>query len=54
MVKTFPGFQLLEDGPAGRGVLVLGNSAIGKSHWAGDLLGLALYSRALSDHEVRE
>jgi len=54
MVKAFPGFRLLEDGPAGPGVLVLGNSAIGKSHWEGDLLGLALYSRALSDHEVRQ
>ena len=54
MAKTFPGFPLLEDGPAGPSVLVLGNSAIGKSYWDGDLLGLALYNRALSDREVRE
>ena len=54
MATTFPGFPLLEDGPAGPSVLVLGNSAIGQSYWEGDLLGLALYNRALSDREVRE
>ncbi len=54
MVKEFHGFPLLEDQPAGRAVLVLGNSAIGKSYWEGDLLGLALYNRVLSDREVRE
>jgi VanZ family protein len=53
-VKEFPGFPLLEDEPAGPSVLVLGNSAIGKSYWEGNLLGLALYSRGLSDREVRE
>ena len=53
-VKEFPGFPLLEDGPAGPSVLVLGNSAIGKSYWEGDLLGLALYNRGLSGEEVRE
>jgi VanZ family protein len=53
-VKEFPGFPLLEDGPAGPSVLVLGNSATGKSYWEGDLLGLALYNRGLSDREVRE
>ena len=53
-VKEFPGFALLEDGPAGPSVLVLGNSAVGKSHWEGDLLGLAFYNRVLSDREVRE
>ncbi len=52
--NTFPGFPLLEDGPTGPSVLVLGNSAIGKSFWEGDLQGLALYNRALSDREVRE
>jgi VanZ family protein len=54
MAKAFPGFPLLEDQPAARTVLVLGNSAIGKSYWHGDLLGLALYNRALSDRKVRE
>ena len=53
-VKELPGFPLLEDKPAGPGVLILGNSAIGKSYWAGDLLGLAMYNRALSEQEVRE
>ena len=53
-VKEFPGFPLLDDGPAGPGVLVLGNSAIGKSCWEGDLLGLAVFNRVLSDREVRE
>ena len=53
-VKEFPGFPLLEDGPAGPSVLVLGNSATGKSYWEGDLLGLALYNRSLSDREARE
>ena len=53
-MKEFPGFPLLEDGPAGPSVLVLGNSAIGKSYWEGDLLGLALYNRGLSGEEVRE
>lgn len=54
LAKEFPGFPLLEDRPAGRIVLVLGNSAIGKSYWAGDLLGLALYNRVLSPREIRE
>jgi len=53
-VKEFPGFPLLEDGPTGPGFLVLGNSAIGKSYWGGDLLGLGLYNRVLPDREVRE
>lgn len=53
-VKELPGFPLLEGKPDGLSVLVLGNSAIGKSYWAGDLLALAMYNRALSEQEVRK
>jgi VanZ family protein len=53
-VQEFPGFPLLESRPAGPSVLVLGNSPTGKGYWEGDLLGLALYSRTLSDQEVRQ
>ena len=53
-VAEFPDFPLLDDPPAARSVLVVGNSAIGKSWWDGDLLGLALYSRVLTDLEVRQ
>lgn len=52
--EKFSGFPLFDDLPAGRSVLVIGNSATGKSWWEGDLLGLALYNRALSELEVRE
>ena len=52
--EEFPGFPLFDDLPEGRSVLVVGNSAIGKSWWNGDLLGLALYNRVLTDLEVRQ
>jgi VanZ family protein len=52
--EKFPGFPLFDDLPAGQSVLVIGNSATGKSWWEGDLLGLALYNRVLSELEVRE
>ena len=53
-VEKFPGFPLFDDPPAARSVLVVGNSAIGKSWWEGELLGLALYGRVLTELEVRQ
>ena len=50
----WPGFPLLEDGPTGSSALVLGNTAIGNSPWKGEITGLALFNRALSDGEVRD
>ena len=47
--------QSLVDAPQGfRGRLVLGNSPQGSSGWVGEVRGLALYERALSELEVVE
>jgi VanZ family protein len=50
----FPGYPLLGVSCNNRQVFNWGNSAIGRNGWEGDILGLALYNRVLSDGEVRE
>ena len=50
--KTYPNHKLLSGSTGMPFRLILGNSATGHSYWTGDLLGLAIYNRALTPDEV--
>ncbi|MEW6188191.1 MAG: VanZ family protein [Thermodesulfobacteriota bacterium] len=51
--ESFPNFSLLKGSGTGSERLILANSADGGHWWKGDILGLALYNRILSDQEIR-
>jgi VanZ family protein len=53
-VAVFPGYPLLGVFRNNRQVFIWGNSAIGKNGWKGEILGLALYNRVLSDKETKQ
>ena len=52
MVKSSPRFSLTRDDLAGQ--LVFGTSPVGNDSWRGNLLGLALYDRELSETQVAQ
>jgi len=47
-----PKFNLLSEIEGNIGQLILGNSSTGKQYWTGNLLGLAIYNRSLTEEEV--
>jgi hypothetical protein len=47
--KTYP-LALISDNLSGR--ILIGHPPAGNQEWTGDLLGVAIYNRALTDHEV--
>ena len=51
---SYSNFSLLKEAGAGSGRLILGNSADGGHWWLGDILGLAIYNRVISDQEVQQ
>jgi VanZ family protein len=47
-----PRFNLFLGNEGNIGQLILGNSPTGKQYWTGNLLGLAIYNRSLTEEEV--
>ena len=52
LARTYSRHRLLSGNRSGNVRLILGNSPAGESCWNGDLMGLAIYNRALSADQV--
>ena len=52
LTGNYPKFNLLSEIEGNIGQLILGNSSTGKQYWTGNLLGLAIYNRSLSEEQV--
>lgn len=52
LAQTYPRHRLLSGNRSGDIRLILGNSPTGESCWNGNLMGLAIYNRALSADQV--
>jgi VanZ like family/Concanavalin A-like lectin/glucanases superfamily len=52
LAQTYPRHRLLSGNRSGNVRLILGNSPTGESCWNGNLMGLAIYNRALSADQV--
>jgi len=49
---AYPRYRLLAGNTSGNVRLILGNSSTGESYWNGNIMGLAIYNRALSADQV--
>lgn len=52
LARTYPRHRLLADTTSGNVRMILGNAPTGESYWNGDLMGVAIYNRALSADQV--
>jgi len=50
--KSSPRFHLFSTNEKPSGKIILGNSPTGIGNWTGNILGLAIYNRVLTEHEV--
>ena len=51
-IKYYPAYTLIDDTMRIYGQFVLGNSPTGKQPWKGDIFGLAIYNRFLTEKEA--
>jgi hypothetical protein len=52
LTGNYPKFNLLSEIEGNVSQLILGNSSTGEQYWTGNLLGLAIYNRSLSEEQV--
>jgi hypothetical protein len=52
LAKSYPHHRLLAGASAGNIRLIIGNSPTGQGYWSGDILGIAVYNRALMPDEI--
>ena len=52
LTGNYPKFNLLSEIEGNIGQLILGNSSTGNQYWTGNLLGLAIYNRSLTEEQV--